>query len=114
MNLAAFLCGNTYLRKLKVTLIVSNKMLKYGCVLLGHRTLQIAVSQEWMNELSWFFTCSSMVLGKLKVTLGMHMVKYGCDLLGLGTLKSALSKPKINQWIELISCTLGDDGIIFS
>ena len=29
------------------------------------------------------------MIGKLKVTLGMHMVKYGCDLLDPGTLKSA-------------------------
>ena len=68
-------------------------MFKYGCVLLGHKTLQSAVSQEWMSELSWFFEFSYMVSGKLKVTLGMHMVKYGCDLLGPGTLKSYKSKP---------------------
>ena len=59
----------------------------YG--LLGHGTLQSTVSQEWMNELSWFFACSYIVSGKLKVTLGMHMVKYGCDHLGPGTLKFA-------------------------
>ena len=45
-----------------------------------------------MNELSWFFACSCMVSGKLKVTLDMHMVKYGCDLLGPGTQKSAMSQ----------------------
>ena len=45
-----------------------------------------------MNELSWFFTCSYMVSGKLKVTVDMLMVKYGCDLLGLETLKSASSQ----------------------
>ena len=46
----------------------------------------------WMDELSWFFQCSYMVSGKLKVTLGMHMVKYGCDLSGPGTLTSAMSQ----------------------
>ena len=45
---------------------------------------------EWVNELSWFFACSYMVSGKLKVTLGMHMVKYDCELLGPETLKSAM------------------------
>ena len=29
-----------------------------------------------MNELGWFFACSYMVSGKLKVTLDMHMVKH--------------------------------------
>ena len=67
-------------------------MVKYGSVLLGHRPLQSAVSQEEMNEISYFFACSYTVSGKLKVTLGMHMVKYGCDLLGPGTIKSALSQ----------------------
>ena len=47
---------------------------------------------EWMNELSWFFACSHMVSGKVKVTLGMHIIKYGCNLLGPGTLKSASSQ----------------------
>ena len=42
MNLADFLHANTYLRKLKVTLIVIGwGMVKYGCVLLGHGTLYL-------------------------------------------------------------------------
>ena len=69
-----------------------------------------------MKELSWFFACSHMVLGKLKVkvTLGMHMVKYGCDLLGPGILKSALSqlKNKSINWADFLHA--GSDGIIFS
>ena len=67
-------------------------MVKYDCGLLSHGTLQSAVCQKRMKELSWFFACSYIVSGKLKVTLGMHMVKYGYDLLGPGTLKSALSQ----------------------
>ena len=57
-----------------------------------------------MKELSWFFACSYMVSGKLKVTLGMHMVKYGCDFLGPGTLKSALSqlKNKSMNWADYL------------
>ena len=49
-------------------------MVKNGCVPLGHGALWPVVSQEWMNELSWFFACSYMVSGKLDklVTLGMH------------------------------------------
>ena len=42
MNLADFLQANTYLRKLKVTLIVTEwawSKPKYGCVFLGHGTL---------------------------------------------------------------------------
>ena len=66
-----------------------------------------------MNELSWFFACSYMVSGKLKVTLGVHMVKYGCDVLGPGTLKSALSqlKNKSMNWADFLHA--GSDGIIF-
>ena len=67
-------------------------MVKYGCGLLGHETLQSAVSQEWMNELSCCFVYSCIVSGKLKDTLGMHMVKCGCDLWGAGTIKSTLSQ----------------------
>ena len=54
--------------------------------------LYTAVSQEWMNELSWFFACSYILSRNLKITMGMHMVKYGCDFLGPGTLKCALSQ----------------------
>ena len=66
-----------------------------------------------MNELSWFFACSYIVSGKLKVTLGMRMVKYDCDLLGPGTLKSALSqlKNKSMNWADFLLA--GSDGIIF-
>ena len=66
-----------------------------------------------MNELSWFFACSYMVSGKLKVTLGMHMVKYGCDLLGPVSLKSALSqlKNKSMNWADFLHA--GSNGIIF-
>ena len=42
INLAEFLHANTYLRKLKVTLI---GMAKYECVLLGHRILKSAIPQ---------------------------------------------------------------------
>ena len=86
MNLAEFLHANTYLRKPKVTLIV----IAWLWPNLGHGTLWSAVSQERMNEMSWFCGCSYMVSGKLKVILGIHMVKYGCGLLDPGTLKSAL------------------------
>ena len=89
-------------------------MVKCECVLLGHRTLQSTLSQEWMNELSWFFACSYMVSGKLKFTFSMHMVKYCCDLLGPGTLKSALSqlKNKSMNWADFLHA--GSDRTIFS
>ena len=77
------------------------------------RSQDSAVSQEWMNEVSWDFAYSYMVSGKLKVTLGMHMVKYGCDLLGLETLKSALSqlKDKSMNWADFLHDR--SDGIMF-
>ena len=40
-------------------------MFKYGCGLEGHR--DSAVSQEWMNKLSWFFCMLGKLSGKLKV-----------------------------------------------
>ena len=85
-------------------------MVKYGCVLWGHGSLQ----SQWMNELSWFFACSYMLSEKPEVTLGMHMVKYVCDNLGPGTLKSALSqlKNKSMNWADFLHA--GSDGIIFS
>ena len=66
-----------------------------------------------MNELIWFFECSYMMSGKLKVTLGMHMVKYDCDLLGPGILKSASSplKNKSMNWADFLHT--GSDVIIF-
>ena len=80
---------------------------------LGRRSLKNAVSQEWMNELTWFFACSYMVSGKLKVTLGIQMVKYGCDLIDPGALKSTLSqlKNKSMNWADFLHA--GSDGIIF-
>ena len=66
-----------------------------------------------MNELSWFFACSYILSGKLKITMGMHMVKYACDLLGPGTLKSASSqlKNKLMNWADFLHA--GSDVIIF-
>ena len=66
-----------------------------------------------MNELSWFFACSCMMSGNLKISLRMHIVKYGCDLLGPGALKSALSqlKNKSMNWADFLLA--GSDGIIF-
>ena len=87
MNLDEFLHANTYLRKLKVTLIVigwawSNMGVSFQ--VMGLYNLLYLIN-EWMNWAD-FFAYSYMVPGKLKVALGMHMVKYGCDLLGSGTL----------------------------
>ena len=45
INLAEFLHANTYLRKLKVTLVIVFGMVKYGCVLLGHMILKSAIPQ---------------------------------------------------------------------
>ena len=116
MNLAEFLHANTYLRKLQVTLIVIGlawSIMGVSFQVTGLYNL-LYVSQEWMNELSWFFACSCMVSGKLKLTLGMQMAKYDCDLLDPGPLKSALSQLK-NQsmnWADFLHG--GSDGIIFS
>ena len=43
-------------------------VVKNGHGLLGFGTLKSAVSQEWINEMSWFFACWCNFI-KLKVTL---------------------------------------------
>ena len=42
-------------------------VVKNGHGLFGHGTLKAAVSQEWIDEVSWFFACWYKY--KVKVTL---------------------------------------------
>ena len=61
MNLAVFLHAllgkvKNYLNSCWVA------MVKHVCGLLAHGTLKFFASQEWMNEVSWFFACSYIVM----------------------------------------------------
>ena len=83
-------------------------MVRYEYGLLGHGTLKYAVSQERINELSWFFACSYIVK-KAKSYFNsywVHLVKYDCNLLGRGTLKSALSQEQIDGLGWFFACML--------
>ena len=98
-----FLPGDTNSGKLKVTLIIigwawSNMGMTFT---LGHRTLKSAVTQEWFNQLNWFFAYWSK-FRKTKSYFNncwVEMVKYGCGFFGLGTLKSGVSQ----EWIDELS-----------
>ena len=65
---------------------------------LGHGTLQSALSQQWMNELSWFFTCSYIVRKAKSYS--------GWTWSWLWLFRSKVSKisfiSRINWWTELI------------
>ena len=106
MNLAECLHANTYLRKVKVTLIVigwawSNRV----CPFRSRDSIICCISR--MNEWIELIFCKLIhCVRKVKSYFDMHMVKYGCSLLGPEILKSAFSQIKKNWWIELIFCML--------
>ena len=81
MNLADFLHDNTYLEKLKVTLI-----------LIGWLWANMGVPFQVMGLYNLLYLKNKLISRKLNITLGMHMVKYSCDDLGPGTLKSILTQ----------------------
>ena len=77
-------------------------VIKYGCGLLGLRTLKSAVSQELIGELGWYFACWYKCL-KTKRCFNNYCVgadKNGWGLKDRGTLK--LGKSQMIWWIELI------------
>ena len=75
-------------------------MVKNGHALLDQGTLKSAVSQEWVDELSWFFTCwyNSRKLKNYVNNYWVGVVKNGRGLSGYGTLKSSVS-----QWMDDLS-----------
>ena len=77
-------------------------VIKYGCGLLGLKTLKSAVSQELIDELGWYFACWYKCL-KTKSCFNNYCVgavKNGWGLKDRGTLK--LGKSQMIWWIELI------------
>ena len=66
-------------------------MVREGCHQPGHRTLKLTVSQDWIDEMNWFFACWCKFI-KVKNNfndLWMDAVKNGRDHLVHETLKSA-------------------------
>ena len=70
----------------------------------SHWILNSAVSQEWVDELSWFFACWYK-FRKAKNYFNnfwVVVVKNGCGLLGHGTLKSADLKKELMNWADFL------------
>ena len=69
-------------------------MVKYVCGLLGHETLISSESQKWIDDLSWFFPCSYIIMGAKSYfnSYWVPIVKYICEFLSPGTQKSVLSQ----------------------
>ena len=76
-------------------------VMKNGHGLLGLGTLKFAVSQEWINELGWFFACWYKFM-KAKSYFNNYwvgVVKIGRGLKDYGSLKPGLS----HKWFDELS-----------
>ena len=97
MNWANSLQADTNSERLKMPWIIIGWVWSKMCVgYLGNGILKSALSQEWIDELSWFFACWYK-FRKPKSYFNVHfvgMTKYGHGLLGHGTLKFV-----VFQWI---------------
>ena len=92
-------------------------VIKNGCGLLGLRTLKYAQSQEWINELGWFFACWYKFM-KAKSYFNNYwvgVVKNEQGLKDRGTLKPGTSHKWFDELSRLIEWFLhaDSDGIIF-
>ena len=76
-------------------------MVKTGHSFLGLGTLKSAVSQEWIDEMSWFLACwYKFTKGKSYFNnYWLGMVKNEWGLIDHGTLKSGVS----HKWFDELS-----------
>ena len=80
-------------------------VVKNGCDLLGLETLKSAVSQEWIDQMSWFFACWS----KFRRTKSyfdnywVAMVKNEFGLIDNGTVKSDVSQNDLMNWADWLN-----------
>ena len=83
-------------------------MVKSGCGYSGHKNLKLAVYQEGINGINWFFTCWYK-LRKIKSSLSnfyLGVVKNGHGLLCCGTRKSSLYSSKTFFMVDRrLKCT---------
>ena len=80
-------------------------------------TIKYAVSQEWIDEMNWFFACSYK-FRKAKSYFDNYwvgMVRNGQGLLDLETLKSGVSHKWWDEWSRLFEWFLHtvSDGLFF-
>ena len=92
-------------------------VVKSGHGLLGHGALKSALSQKWIDEMSWFFA-GWYKFGTAKSYFNNYwvsMVKNGWGLIDHGTLKSGVSHKSFDKLSRLIEWFLhaDSDGIIF-
>ena len=52
-----FACSYIFMKAKNYVSTYCVGIVKYGCGLLGKGTVKSAVSEEWIGELSWFYTC---------------------------------------------------------
>ena len=74
-----------------------------GLGLLGHGTVKSSVSQEWINKLSWLFTCwyQFRKSGNYFKNFWAVVVRTGHGLLGHGTPKS-VSQNELMNWADFL------------
>ena len=85
-------------------------MIKNGRGLLGHGTLKTAVSQEQIDELSWFFACwYKFRKAKSYFNYWMGLVKNRQDVFGQKTLKSSVPWEWFDEFSWLIEWYLHVD-----
>ena len=92
-------------------------VIKNGCGLLGLQTPKAAVSQEWVNELGWFFACwyKFMKAKSYFNNYWMGVIKNGRGLKDRRILKPGISHKWFDELSRLIEWFLhaASDGIIF-
>ena len=92
-------------------------LIKNGRGLLGLENLKSAVSQEWMDEMSWFlaFWCKFRKPENYLNNYWVGMAKKGARLYRNGTLKSHVSHKWFDELSRLIEWFLhaDSDEIIF-
>ena len=79
----------------------------------GHGILKLTVSQNWTDEIYWFFACWYK-FRKAKSYCNdsrVSVVKNGYDVLDHETLKSAVSEEWVYEWADFLNAD--SDAMIF-
>ena len=92
-------------------------VVKNGHGLFGLGTLKSAVSQEWIDEMSWIFPCWYKFINAKSYfdNYWVGIVKNRWGIIGHGSLKSGVSHKRLDELSRLIEQFLHVDssGIIF-
>ena len=91
-------------------------VVQYGCGLFDLGTLKSALSQEWIDDMSWFFPCWYK-FREAKSYCDNYLVglaKKGWDLMDRATLNSGISHKWFNDLSRLIEWFLHFDSDLIS